>query len=106
MRTQQLYSWLNRFCTGGIMNQLDVILKELVKLRFTDKGSPYFPTNENVNEAKQAILYWIDREVIGEDEELPMKQFAFLDEHINSQNKLRAEQRTILSQHGYKGGKK
>lgn len=61
-------------------------------------------------QTKQAILHWIDREVIGEEFSAPMSENMVWmlnhDERIKTRNVLRAEQRTILAQHGYKGGKK
>lgn len=75
-----------------------------------DRSDPY--AFDGVAEAKQATLRWVADEVVGEMEEtVRTKPFNFtadaiISSDIRARNSLRAEQREILSQHGYKGGQR
>lgn len=53
----------------------------------------------DVASAKQAILNWVAEEVVGED--LPLNTEPSTGQRIH--NSVKAEQRNILKQHGYKG---
>jgi hypothetical protein len=58
-----------------------------------------------IEEAKQAILQWVNDEVIGEDEPETYQgvyMAGLIDEEAGDRNKLRAEQRHILKSHGWK----
>ena len=86
--------------------ELDEVLYELannVEWCVEVCGAPpvdrYRETNA-INAAKQAILDWVSREVIGEDVTYEGHLISWAIEH---QNTLRSNQRAILRQHGYKG---
>lgn len=55
---------------------------------------------------RRAILRWLENEVIGEDDEqviLPDQDGFIAMQRTVGRNQLRAEQRKVLAQHGYKG---
>lgn len=54
--------------------------------------------DESVEQAKQAILQWFAHDVIGEDTTNPQWEG-------DVENSLRAKQRAILKEHGWKGEK-
>jgi hypothetical protein len=51
---------------------------------------------------KQAILHWVDMEIIGEDDTLDIRKVEWLLGHQAGINETKTKQRATLIHHGYK----
>lgn len=84
---------------------LDEILFELTWEQHKLGMDGHIPLSKNEHKAKQAILQWVNDEVIGKNElrqKLPTGGERL---QITHRNRLRDNQRNVLKSHGWKEGK-